>query len=255
MLAAREGYVHAVSMLVESGASADVVSVLVLFASPRLLSLPIVIVGREGITATDIAFVAKNSPMLMVLPAGSKGKGDSMQAAVTVRAGGNAFPIQFSYVSGHAPHPVARLLPAIFSPVTLWLTCRAALGTYGGDRRRRGRQGFPRQDEQGSGCCEAKRAGGCEATQWGWQIMLHNTLSGGRVASCAPPCHPATGPVRLQPAFAAFRDARRVHAVPMHVQRRGRGAGRGAAGSSDAGGVLPCAGRCRRWLLSGSLNL
>jgi len=53
----------------------------------------------EGITATDIAFVAKNSPMMLVLPPGSKGKGDSMQAQATVRSGGNAFPIHFSYVS------------------------------------------------------------------------------------------------------------------------------------------------------------
>ena len=56
----------------------------------------------EGITATDIAFVAKNAPMMLVLPPGSKGKGDSMQAAATVRSGGDAFPIHFSDVSDHA---------------------------------------------------------------------------------------------------------------------------------------------------------
>lgn len=37
--------------------------------------------------------------MMLVLPPGSKGKGDSMQAQATVRSGGNAFPIHFSYVS------------------------------------------------------------------------------------------------------------------------------------------------------------
>lgn len=59
----------------------------------------------EGITATDIAFVAKNSPMLLALPPGSKGKGDSMQAAATARAGGTAFPIQYIYVSSEALLP------------------------------------------------------------------------------------------------------------------------------------------------------
>ena len=56
----------------------------------------------EGITATDLAYVAKNSPMLLALPNGSKGKHHSMQAAATARAGGNAFPIQYVYVSFQA---------------------------------------------------------------------------------------------------------------------------------------------------------
>ncbi len=37
--------------------------------------------------------------MLLALPNGSKGKHHSMQAAATARAGGNAFPIQYVYVS------------------------------------------------------------------------------------------------------------------------------------------------------------
>jgi hypothetical protein len=43
--------------------------------------------------------------MLLALPPGSKGKGDSMQAAATARAGGTAFPIQYIYVSSEALLP------------------------------------------------------------------------------------------------------------------------------------------------------
>jgi hypothetical protein len=82
---------------------------------------------REGITATDVAFVAKNAPMLLALPPGSKGKNDSMQAAATVRAGGNAFPIQFTYVSA----------PPILTPGRALLTRFAAVGADARHRRRR----------------------------------------------------------------------------------------------------------------------
>jgi len=46
--------------------------------------------------------------MMLVLPAGSKGKGDSVKAAATVRAGGDAFPIYYSYVSDQAATALLR---------------------------------------------------------------------------------------------------------------------------------------------------
>ena len=85
--------------------------------------------ASEGITATDIAFVAKNSPMMLVLPPGSKGKGDSMQAQATVRSGGNAFPIHFSYVSDEAA--AAQLLVCQYSHCLQRSEPMAAIGDDG----------------------------------------------------------------------------------------------------------------------------
>jgi hypothetical protein len=129
----------------------------------------------EGITATDIAFVAKNTPMLLSLPPGSKGKSDSMRAAATARAGGIAFPMQFVYVSSQAfamfhPAGLRRFKPHIFKAIR-------ADGCHW--RRRQRPSPYERlpvlfQKQQGISKCEANRHG--------QQEVLFYTLSRSFVA-------------------------------------------------------------------------